>query len=123
MTREEWAELTPKEQGVKVAECCGWECPEYLPVSEGIWPEKRSDCGDLQGIGSLGYSYALPDYLNDLNAMHEAEKLIPEHLHDHWLFQLDCTGARGARLLVTATAAQRAEAFVLTMADREVEGI
>ena len=54
----------------------------------------------------------LPDYLNDLNAMHEAEKVIRERADrvDSYLDQLD-----GAMSGVHATAAQRAEAFLRTL--------
>jgi len=32
-----------------------------------------------------------PDYLNDLNAIHELEKLIPEHLWSNYLLKIDKT--------------------------------
>ena len=49
----------------------------------------------------------MPDYLNDLNAMHEAEKVLNDHQWDDYICQLG--HAMGA------TAAQRAEAFLKTL--------
>ena len=64
-------------------------------------------CG-LRGEGT-------PDYLNDLNAMHEAEKVLTDEQKREYricLFRLcDCYAGRE----VHATAAQRAEAFLKTL--------
>lgn len=64
---------------------------------------------------------AFPDYLNDLNAMHEAEKRLvkedaPEMLgnyHAHLIQVMDCKTCSWRR--IHATAAQRAEAFLRTL--------
>ena len=61
-----------------------------------------------------------PDYLNDLNAMHEAEKVLT------WKNQGDYAVALGRSYdgsfpHVTATAAQRAEAFLRTIGKWENE--
>jgi hypothetical protein len=69
----------------------------------------------------------LPDYLNDLNAMHEAEKVLRQnqfHFVDYYgtLFRVVSRsetyegniGYFGFEL-VTATASQRAEAFLRTI--------
>jgi len=123
MTREQWAKLTPEEQRIKVAELCGWS---------DIWYSHEQG----QPFGLTGYyketklyRRLVPHYLNDLNAMHEAEKLLfteagTEHLEYEfadWLGEIvpdkptDIT-----HWMVHATAAQRAEAFVLTMDERTV---
>lgn len=71
-------------------------------------------------MGEFGRCYAgevknleeVPDYLNDLNAMHEAEKILNDaHLWNRY---------RGWLLTwmtepICATAAQRAEAFLRTL--------
>jgi len=105
MTREEWAKLSPEEQRIRVAELCGW-------VRSGVmrlWI-RPSDKRVLP-------SDEIPDYLNDLNAMHEAEKIIPEHKNAQWFAALELAIYDGDeyRPIISATAAQRAEAFVLTM--------
>ena len=57
----------------------------------------------------------LPDYLNDLNAMHEAENVLTNE--QWWLFVEFLTEIRGGgvALCISATAAQRAEAFLRTI--------
>jgi hypothetical protein len=65
----------------------------------------------------------LPDYLNDLNAMHEAEKVMPYgKLGDYLNRLVELTGYCDTKTwtkanfdLNTATAAQRAEAFLRTL--------
>ena len=70
-----------------------------------------------------------PDYLNDLNAMHEAEEMLPSQDAQYgfcqWCMKLAApnrsTGFRENTWLAThATAAQRAEAFLKTI-DKWVE--
>jgi hypothetical protein len=53
----------------------------------------------------------LPDYLNDLNAMHEAEKVLTA---DQW-FEYDRLMPLRDPQKIHATAAQRAEAFIKTL--------
>ena len=54
----------------------------------------------------------VPDYLNDLNAMHEAEKMLDfNQLRD----MEDSVSFRFAVLPFHSTAAQRAEAFLRTL--------
>jgi hypothetical protein len=68
-----------------------------------------------------GDAYIIPDYLNDLNAMHEAEKVLSrgEHYYQTGEFGLYVENldlVRCGRLhLIEATAAQRAEAFLRTI--------
>jgi len=104
--------MTPETQRIAIAEACGWKQradkswhwkdnhPEY--PGELIWPEP-------------------PDYLNDLNAMHEAEKVLtPEQRVKYSVHLAGVLLIAGldndAHLLnpVFSTAAQRAEAFLRT---------
>ena len=60
-------------------------------------------------------SSVMPDYLNDLNAMHEAEKVLTDHTGYCMNLQI-ATGGLPLRFnLVFSTAAQRAEAFLRTL--------
>ena len=102
MTREEWAELSDREKRIKIAELCGWQC-NHSDVGMLIPPGKNS-LDDAVGFDIL------PDYLNDLNAMHEAEKMIKGKMIHHYLEALE-----EYVYPAMATAAQRAEAFALTM--------
>ena len=54
-----------------------------------------------------------PDYLNDLNAMHEAEKVLTSPQWDKYTVAL--LFATEHRMFCAATAAQRAEAFLKTL--------
>jgi len=60
------------------------------------------------------FTHQLPDYLSDLNAMHEAEKILNTNQAADYcelLRPIIC----GCWRLVHATAAQRAEAFLRTL--------
>jgi len=112
MTRKQWAKLTPEEKRVKVAELCGWTWK--WRVVDYIRSEPFRDWTSPEGkyLGLVGPP--IPDYLNDLNAMHEAVKELRYHqLVDYCNKLIELTGSEvGA---IESTAAQRAEAFVLTM--------
>lgn len=57
--------MTEQEQQIAIAEACGWkECNQ----NKGRWYPQSS----------LDFRRELPDYLHDLNAMHEAEELVIE---------------------------------------------
>jgi hypothetical protein len=123
--------MTPEQKRIAIAEACGWKCLPRL-LHNGQWKDipswvqrrfydgKPEDyCMGGQMIGAMP-----PDYLNDLNAMHEAEKILKDTgqytglslyitslgggiedqacLEDYW----QCCHA---------TAAQRADAFLLTI--------
>jgi len=86
-------------QRIKIAEACGWK------------PDKR-------GFGWLsphGYYAPEPDYLNDLNAMHEAMKTLSLKMGFEFCSHLNDMGILGDWDMLTATAAQRAEAFLKTI--------
>ena len=96
--------MNKKEQKIAIAEACGWE-----PLPEGHFHPDNP-------VGQT-----MPDYLVDLNAMHEAEKMLTEHQWDEYerVLRLVCDGCsyfEGAgKELLHATAAQRAEAFLRTI--------
>ena len=91
--------MTPEKQRVAIAEACGWKT-------------------DKRGLGWLsprGYYASEPDYLNDLNAMHEAEKTLTDKAHEEFRLNLYEVLGDDSRLIVSSTAAQRAEAFLRTI--------
>ena len=96
--------MTTEAQRIAIAEACGYE-----RRLDGYWREKGM-------VGSCG----IPDYLRDLNAMHEAVKTIPQNLMPRY-FACLCNVVSGALSLygyskaTEATAAQRAEAFLKTL--------
>ncbi len=106
--------MTEQEQRIAIAEACGFEV-----LLEGISPTDKL-AGRKPGIGD-GDWHILPDYLHDLNAMHEAEKTLDESQRTKFYWELakivlgDNVPLNCAFLLVHATAAQRAKAFLCTL--------
>lgn len=99
--------MTEKDKRIVIAEFCGYKRNDL--------PGQFWDTPHKQGINPyLAYS-ELPDYLNDLNAMHGAiMKLTKEQLREYrkniqTILSPDCVGGLSA---IDATAAQRAEAFL-----------
>jgi hypothetical protein len=103
--------MKPEKQRIAIAEYCGWDFdPQETKEwgSRGRWVKSST--------GNLGFNHSIPDYLNSLDAMHEAEKsfrdapelweIYFEHL------KIICDDANDP---ITATATQRAEAFLRTV--------
>lgn len=83
--------MTPKQQRIAIGEVCGLKHPP----------------GRI-----IGAQWVYPDYLNDLNAMHEAEKLKiigTEYESDYCMYLYENAHQ------CFATATQRAEAFLRTL--------
>ena len=78
-------------------------------------------CGYTQGVGMNGLEWWTnsegvhdepPDYVNSLDAMHEAEKVLQHYGSYCDQLALVMRVKRGSISLILATAAQRAEAFL-----------
>lgn len=111
--------MSEEEQRIAIAEACGWELCKYKEYSfadsskfierDGVKHKSWKEGG---GIPLRN----LPDYLNDLNAMAQAESWLINHDRKLWmnyavkLFWLDDHSLYGSS--IHATAAQRAEAFL-----------
>jgi len=126
--------MKPEAQRIAIAEACGvrvksfgfrYGAKDWLGAgsvaSEGYYNESFAEqeareltfkhsmvCGDI-----YEHPARLPDYLNDLNAMHEAEKVLPaiKHPGTYGIILEEVAGGWS----MTATAAQRAEAFLRTI--------
>lgn len=105
--------MTPQDQQIAIAEACGWDVDDEL--------EDGALMGHILREGSGFKAWDLvPDYLNDLNTIHEAvmnhlggnEDLFYEELarivngeaEPHW--------SDDRHFLINATAPQRAEAYL-----------
>lgn len=120
--------MTPEKQRIAIAEACGWKNCGY--------PAEFSDAATPRTIGKLCGEYPdrgpestqpLPDYLNDLNAMHEAEKALPDDskrlgygnfviaIVDRDFGTESRYSKAGTFHILSATAAHRAEAFLKIM--------
>ncbi len=113
--------MSPLEQRVAIAEACGWKCQEYAggigsvdgPEQCFIWTSPR-----VNGVQSHGDENTLPDYLNDLNAIHAAWETLNIMQRDRFRMELCClAGTRNDCHdgYVCATAARRSEAFLRTI--------
>ena len=88
-------------QRIAIAEACGWTV-----LSERFDHLKQR------------ITRVPPDYLNDLNAMRDAEMVLePDQITDYleWLGMCSGDDAHQVWAYVHATAAQRAKAFLLTI--------
>ena len=95
--------MTPEQQRIAIAESCGWT--------------------DTQIIDGKYGQTDVPDYLNDLNAMHKAEKVLTVAQRITYANQIGVVlsgGSVGRAIpnwwfIHEATASQRAEAFLRTI--------
>jgi len=101
--------MTTNEQRIAIAEACGWI--------------RAYEEGDDEGCGKWFWHKGSknlkqpPDYLNDLNAMHEAEKVFlkMETLCFWETYSNRLTTSLGCTDIFHATAAQKSKAFLQTL--------
>ena len=109
--------MNPEQQRIAIAEACGWR---LFSQFKNLWAPPRSvveyDCD----------ACPLPNYLNDLNAMHEAEKVLGACWPTYCEHLLEIVEPEPRTLeichswnLLHATATQRAEAFLRTIGKLE----
>lgn len=120
--------MTDQEKIYRIAEHCG---AKWIRLAKQVGEdgERRSlvmpydpilkmhfSCASADGSEKICQIHALPNYLSDLNAMHEVEKTLSERypFYDHVLQRI--MGGEWA-FTSRATAKQRAEAFLKTMED------
>jgi len=119
--------MTPEAQRIAIAEASGWT--RVWDCAFRQWTQRSPDkawatCDpDPNANWEL---HRLPDYLNDLNAMHEAEETLSRNQRAEYWHEIIKLCNQHARLLndfdrvgifyqLHATAAQRAEAFLRTI--------
>lgn len=103
--------MTDEQINQRIAEACGWKEVEPWLNGDRCFEKSNTPCG---------YRIEdLPDYCNDLNAMHEAEKTMDE---EQWHDYVEYVGGRWEQAM-HATARQRAEAFLRALGKwEEVQG-
>lgn len=131
--------MTPEKKRIAIAEACGWRgISEQFLVGYAPWrTEPYSDRVNACSIADIDCIPLdpLPDYFNDLNAMHDAEKMlttpeqrynfisilydivnnfIPDEVDDYVPDYWEVSSVQVFPHL-HATAAQRAEAFGKTL--------
>lgn len=103
--------MTKEQQRIVIAKVCGWEnCYDFT-----FETDRHGRTGRIYGSHPIEkVSRELPDYLNDLNAMHEAERILlaDNNARSRWFIWMQAkTDLAGTH----ATAPQRAEAFLRTI--------
>lgn len=105
--------MTPEAQRIAIAEACGFSGPFSVEWIH----EYTEEGGDVYLLAGTRYGdrEPIPDYLRNLNSMHEAEKV----LQHYGVFVDKLAGVMDEPLqgimLPHATASQRAEAFLRTI--------
>jgi len=118
MNKEEYQKLEDFEKVILIAELCGWKRDKSRTNSSGGYPWNHPD----QTFPPLSCytawtKYDLYEYLEDLNACHDMEKLIPSDRTGRWMAHL-CDASKDAREhTAKACAKSRCQAFVLTMTE------
>ena len=108
--------MSPEAQRIAIAEACGWKW------RKATWVERLCYLDTVKvvttrpdGVEICGY---IPDYINDLNAMHEAEETLDRGQRQAFIRNLEeIAGAMATDEwdCVHATPAQRARAFLKTL--------
>jgi len=94
--------MKPEKQRTEIAEACGWKYDDIMRRKNPLLAWMRPD-GD--------FSDHCPDFVNDLNAMHEAESCLAGDQVDSYLgFLLEELELPWR--LVRATATQKSKAFL-----------
>lgn len=116
--------MTPEEQRIAIAEACGWTFhpPPYNPPPHSVeFKAEALACWVKPGNPPHQKGFP-PDYLNDLNAMHEAEWTLSSEQHATFREKLKEIQSLTAgvyrdyeRAYVSAPAEDRAEAFLRTI--------
>lgn len=106
--------MTDTKIRIAIAEACGWICiRDSTEYEKGLLGFPSDYEGNLNAIGHL---QSIPDYLNDLNAMHEAVSRLPSLtvFRGHLMGVYERDGGR-ANDFYMAAATQWAEAFLRTL--------
>lgn len=140
--------MTDSEIRIAIAEACGykwfwhvcanteqgfeWSLVLTYPPEEGIGTAWIGCAGETREATSEeietakvsgAFTNSFPDYPNDLNAMHEAEKTLSDADYNEYIHVLNsvCISTaeagmkQGRSRIMSATARQRAEAFLRTL--------
>jgi hypothetical protein len=123
--------MSPEDQNIAIAKICGWKLRwqncgggplfEVRPEGHcwGVWTPPAIWYQSKEGLAFTrnpeSWNPQPPNYLNDLNAMHEAEKILNWADQNDYLIYLWNDKKEDHWELVHKSAAQRAEAFLKTL--------
>ena len=105
--------MNPDKQRLAIAKACGWTYEEKVIAYIRPEPFKHWTTPDGEYLGL----YDIPDYLNDLNAMHEAEEVLYSRgTQDNWRevdrYRQFLSEAVGEQDIFNADASTRAKCFL-----------
>jgi len=109
--------MNAKRQNDVIALECGWTVGVNVYGNQYLKCPKGHKCPPYDGDGYEAIYCTPPDYLNDLNAMHEAVELLRIRKGPEWFdFQKHLMDICGSLMnCIQANAAIRAEAFLKTL--------
>ena len=111
--------MKPEQQRIAIAIASGWRFDKSRERQKAGYLVLPGDGLNVTvwRDGTFGSERHLPDYLNDLNAMHAAEARLSDEQWEAYLFELNELIGHNHRVqfAVSATAGQRAEAFLRTL--------
>ncbi len=125
-TREEIEAMSDEERRIKTAELCGWSVYNEKATIDYMWAPGHISTVVPKWINSNNdgrYAMELPDYLNSLDAMHEAERVMDDcecEYYEQSIREIDWEGD-GYLLspidnwVIHATARARNTAFLMVM--------
>jgi hypothetical protein len=99
--------MTNEQINIAIAEVCGYK-NVAARITEGTIKV-------ITGFKHHTFDEEIPDYCNDLNAMHEAEQIFDHALYCRYINELCDITIKGNNSIYMATARQRAEAFLKTL--------
>jgi hypothetical protein len=113
--------MTQEEQRTAIAEACGWKCNGHADQIAATVGWEFACQFVIAPEGKLVTHNSIPDYLNDLNAMHDAVMTLNADQMVSMDYHLDVVVGNGKQrlnceyFLWSATAAQFAKAFLRTI--------
>jgi len=117
--------MTPEAMRIAIAEACGWKLSEPVIGHDGRWRKHAYRGKSVYSLFDSSWAGGphdviddwnnAPDYLRDLNAMHEAEKTLPKSQRLSYDAKLGALCEETDSFTHHATAAQRCEAFLRTI--------
>jgi hypothetical protein len=114
--------MKPQEQRIAIAGACGWT--NCVVLGSGVFNLIEGNIPRVEGKAWTSTPHLVPNYLNDLNAMREAEKVLltvnQQNRYQTEIAEICWSDEeRGNNQVVfnqlTASATQRAEAFLRTL--------
>jgi hypothetical protein len=106
--------MNKEKQKIAIAEACGWKVKRRDITGYNVWEPDAEFPAQL----SNNIENKLPDYLNDLNAMHDAEKTLTDAQRMVYISKNLWNMVPNKHIFAhyfSATAALRAEAFLKTI--------